>query len=224
MINGKWTRSKTFRTPDFGTGAMVSHDNKDIELEKRGDVLPTTTTNSRGESRGETLPGWTIMRPLRMRGLKGKKNGSGESSLVRSAGGFAEDGDRDVKGSETTEGSGIGEVEGLGDLRSDDELLSGEEEEDLGRVNGIVGVDGEVAGENRVYKVYKRRWFGLVQLVLLNIVVSWDVSVVPLARDWISLIDDSGFLGLRIRRQRRSTTISLPRCSIGWPQLLCLHS
>jgi hypothetical protein len=27
-----------------------------------------------------------------------------------------------------------------------------------------------------VYKVYRRRWFGLVQLVLLNIIVSWDVS------------------------------------------------
>lgn len=26
------------------------------------------------------------------------------------------------------------------------------------------------------YKVYKRRWFGLAQLVLLNVVVSWDVS------------------------------------------------
>lgn len=26
------------------------------------------------------------------------------------------------------------------------------------------------------YKVYKRRWFGLAQLVLLNIVISWDVS------------------------------------------------
>lgn len=25
------------------------------------------------------------------------------------------------------------------------------------------------------FKVYKRRWFGLAQLVLLNIVVSWDV-------------------------------------------------
>ena len=28
-----------------------------------------------------------------------------------------------------------------------------------------------------IYKVYKRRWFGLMQLVLLNIVVSWDVSI-----------------------------------------------
>lgn len=29
-------------------------------------------------------------------------------------------------------------------------------------------------GDGVVYKVYKRRWFGLVQLTLLNIVVSWD--------------------------------------------------
>lgn len=27
-----------------------------------------------------------------------------------------------------------------------------------------------------VYKVYKRRWFGLIVLMLLNIVVSWGVS------------------------------------------------
>lgn len=27
------------------------------------------------------------------------------------------------------------------------------------------------------YRVYKRRWFGLVQLVLLNIIVSWGVSM-----------------------------------------------
>ena len=26
------------------------------------------------------------------------------------------------------------------------------------------------------YQVYKIRWFGLVQLVLLNVVISWDVS------------------------------------------------
>ena len=26
-----------------------------------------------------------------------------------------------------------------------------------------------------VYRTYKRRWFGLLQLVLLNIIVSWDV-------------------------------------------------
>ncbi len=38
---------------------------------------------------------------------------------------------------------------------------------------------GGEEGERVVYKVYKRRWFGLVQLVLLNIVVSWDVRFLP---------------------------------------------
>lgn len=37
----------------------------------------------------------------------------------------------------------------------------------LGTETGVTGVE---------YKVYKRRWFGLVQLTLLNIIVSWDVS------------------------------------------------
>lgn len=32
------------------------------------------------------------------------------------------------------------------------------------------------------FRVYKRRWFGLAQLVLLNIVVSWDVS----RRGWLA--------------------------------------
>lgn len=34
------------------------------------------------------------------------------------------------------------------------------------------------------YKVYKRRWFGLVQLTLMNIIVSWDVRILwlPLSR------------------------------------------
>ena len=42
---------------------------------------------------------------------------------------------------------------------------------------------GEIMRETAVgvpndmgYRVYKRRWFGLAQLVLLNIIVSWDVS------------------------------------------------
>ena len=38
----------------------------------------------------------------------------------------------------------------------------------------IAALSGERPNE---YKVYKRRWFGLMQLVLLNIVVSWDVSI-----------------------------------------------
>lgn len=35
------------------------------------------------------------------------------------------------------------------------------------------------AGPAPVYRVYKRRFFGLFQLVLLNIIVSWDVCGTP---------------------------------------------
>lgn len=31
-------------------------------------------------------------------------------------------------------------------------------------------------GQHHHFKVYKRRWFGLFQLTLLNIIVSWDAS------------------------------------------------
>jgi hypothetical protein len=34
----------------------------------------------------------------------------------------------------------------------------------------------QLAPQPQEYRVYKRRWFGLFQLVLLNIIVSWDVS------------------------------------------------
>ena len=33
-----------------------------------------------------------------------------------------------------------------------------------------------INGGHTEYRVYKVRWFGLSQLILLNIVVSWDVS------------------------------------------------
>jgi hypothetical protein len=36
------------------------------------------------------------------------------------------------------------------------------------------------------FKVYKRRWFGLAQLVLLNVVVSWDVSIYSDCRAYIA--------------------------------------
>jgi hypothetical protein len=41
--------------------------------------------------------------------------------------------------------------------------------------------DGQVStgGTDVDYKVYKRRWFGLVQLILLNIVESWGVRFPP---------------------------------------------
>lgn len=56
----------------------------------------------------------------------------------------------------------------------------------------------EANGGQVVNRVYKRRWFGLTQLVLLNIVVSWDVRgifsqcspniIFSTERHWLTLI------------------------------------
>lgn len=35
----------------------------------------------------------------------------------------------------------------------------------------------EIAATRGSFRVYKRRFFGLLQLVLLNIVISWDVCL-----------------------------------------------
>ena len=40
-----------------------------------------------------------------------------------------------------------------------------------------VALASERQGGQVEYRVYKIRWFGLAQLILLNIVVSWDVSI-----------------------------------------------
>jgi FLVCR family MFS transporter 7 len=44
------------------------------------------------------------------------------------------------------------------------------------RDDNVSAISVTAAVSERVYKVYKRRWFGLVELVLLNIVASFDVS------------------------------------------------
>ena len=41
-------------------------------------------------------------------------------------------------------------------------------------------------GRHTEYRVYKIRWFGLTQLILLNIVVSWDVSTSHLQCPWLN--------------------------------------
>ncbi len=47
-----------------------------------------------------------------------------------------------------------------------------------GQTDGIalVAQEQRVSGRVQRFKVYKRRWFGLFQLTLLNIIVSWDAS------------------------------------------------
>lgn len=136
----------------------------------------------------ETVPGWTIMRPLKRKSKKGSHGGevaklvpsqSSNSNETRVDG---QPGD-DLKSTET-HGSmdGVGEVDNLQDIRSDDELLDSTDGARSSRIrrqsptHNLQG-DGDPTGNGSTeYKVYKRRWFGLVQLILLNIVVSWDVS------------------------------------------------
>ncbi|KAL9005558.1 MAG: hypothetical protein Q9188_001683, partial [Gyalolechia gomerana] len=52
-----------------------------------------------------------------------------------------------------------------------------------GQDSNIDGLPDDQAGQTPpVYRVYKRRWFGLMQLVLMNIIVSWDwLSYSPVA-------------------------------------------
>ena len=49
-------------------------------------------------------------------------------------------------------------------------------EEDPSRTEMIPQPDTPGAGAHTEYRVYKIRWFGLGQLILLNIIVSWDVG------------------------------------------------
>lgn len=55
----------------------------------------------------------------------------------------------------------------------DNKVASGEEGYELADRDAATTQDPD---DSTVYRTYKRRWFGLAQLVLLNIVVSWDVS------------------------------------------------
>lgn len=60
-------------------------------------------------------------------------------------------------------------------------LLEDADPLELSRTESTFQVTAEANGGGPTvqYRVYKRRWFGLVQLILLNIVVSWDVSQEP---------------------------------------------
>jgi hypothetical protein len=60
------------------------------------------------------------------------------------------------------------------------------------------------------FKVYKRRWFGLAQLVLLNVVVSWDVSYLIFAS-----IISRGTACQRKSRYRRYRRARAGRCDQG---------
>lgn len=155
--------------------------------------------NEKAASEQSSIPGWTRLRTMKMRVLKGKRGTTAAASNVTFNSNDAKANSTERKSNEElkvsqTNGSGdgphgVGEVEALHEVRSDDELLGDNDQEASSRQQGTVGGLGDgtdereeverTATEGTVYKVYKRRWFGLVQLVLMNIIVSWDVSVLP---------------------------------------------
>lgn len=74
------------------------------------------------------------------------------------------------------------------------------------------------AGERLVeYRVYKIRWFGLAQLILLNIVVSWDVCCFTSdsTRKSRILTLDSGSPSPQLSTQRPTSSSRLPALSTG---------
>ncbi|TGO31089.1 hypothetical protein BPAE_0002g01850 [Botrytis paeoniae] len=136
--------------------------------------------------------GWTAMKDLRGKPKQKSKYKVGE----RMNGTSTQTGISNTEIAKGQENGGEGrgveeEVEDIDDLdltelNSGDDLLPDEEEGGVRR--GGAGADGaadeglrrrsserNAVGSNAGnFRVYKRRWFGLVQLVLLNIIVSWD--------------------------------------------------
>jgi hypothetical protein len=153
--------------------------------EKRPEIQSTPAIN---KATVEAAPGgFSFLRAMKMRGLKGRGGASAPPpavSNVSNGRSIDRKDNNELKVAQTNDSGdgprGIGEVDALHEVRSDDELLGGEGNSAPHRAGtqgaGNNGADGEDAPRGRVYKVYKRRWFGLVQLVLLNIIVSWDVS------------------------------------------------
>lgn len=131
------------------------------------------------------------MRPLRRKGARASETPSAarldtstsKEEEPRSDGQAADDLEpAQSKGSEY----GLRHTETLREVTSEDELLeenpgqgrtarNGEGDDDAPH-NSNAPREGALADAAPRFKVYKRRWFGVVQLVLLNTIVSWDVS------------------------------------------------
>jgi FLVCR family MFS transporter 7 len=145
------------------------------------------------KSTHEGIAGWAfMMRPLRRKaGKASSPSGSSETETSNTAatGNGQHEEDRD---SAQSKGSSYGatHTETLREVTSEDGLLPGQQAQghavgssnsnnDDAQHDGSAPGNGASAGEEPKFKVYKRRWFGVVQLVLLNTIVSWDVSTLP---------------------------------------------
>jgi hypothetical protein len=183
----------------------------------------------RDAGREDTFPGWTIMLPV----MKNGNKRGGVSTTSTNVDSDESKASGDIRVAETKDnGDARGEAVPLEEVRSNDELLGEEEDEERHhatredgiprdrslQINDRAGTVDGVGNERGEYKVYKRRWFGLLQLVLLNIIVSWDVSFPPLPTlhgGRRTLIPSSGFLSLQARPPSPITMPSPNRPSTG---------
>lgn len=101
-------------------------------------------------------------------------------SMLKNAARVSEDVEQDaaVAGS-SSHSTGFGRDGSAGDAEADAELAAQGAQRGVAArwMKKIGGRSKRQSYSHAHYRVYKRRWVGLAQLVLLNIVVSWDVSL-----------------------------------------------
>ncbi|KAH8765763.1 major facilitator superfamily domain-containing protein [Hyaloscypha finlandica] len=176
--------------PQKSGDAQATEKPQDIQLQDAPNNNKTEPLANEKTAPEPVPGGFSFLRTMKMRGLKGRGSGSAspapstDSNVGNGNGSGIDSKNNDELEVTQSNGSGdgpdrIGEVEALHEVRSDDELLGDDERGSTTLRGGAqeggnnsTGAADAVGG--RVYKVYKRRWFGLIQLVLLNIIVSWD--------------------------------------------------
>lgn len=137
------------------------------------------TANARQVSRAmNALPGSMTMGPM---GKDTNTNGGSSSNHIDNNLDTEDTNRLDTTSTKDDSTFGdIRELETIAQIRSDDELLGEEELSHSIEASGDAINDGNDRASTVApvieYKVYRRRYFGLFQLVLLNIIVSWDVS------------------------------------------------
>ena len=138
-------------------------------------IPPTASAREDLTLAKKALSGSMTMRPLRK-----DTNTSRDSSSnhIDSNLGTGDINRLDTNCTKDSEFGDVRELETIAHIRSDDELLGAEEQSySFGASASNHGNDGaSTVAPTIEYKVYRRRYFGLFQLALLNIIVSWDVS------------------------------------------------
>lgn len=204
------TGAQTNSPPDYSASSYKQPATPAQDIKKQNsDGRKVATLKAQEVPHEEDVPsGWTRMRSMKMRGM-GKK---GEGSVRLGSSTSGGDAIQDTEGMNgriggLSDNKGPGEIEGLTEIRSDEDLLP----EERGNPDGPGREElAQREGGDIKYKVYKRRWFGLVQLVLLNIIVSWDVSTLLQIRGTYTNVS-SGSHSQQTRPQPPNTTPSLPQ-------------